>query len=229
MKNNSMAAAVIAALGLACCATAAQASVLPFHGFAAGLGVGTEGVGIQGTTAIIPKVLNLNVGFNYIHLSHTFTSGNVNYNAGMTLQGEPITVSWFPFQGNFNLTAGVFINQNGFNVTGTPAADGTYTINGHTYTAQQVGSLSGKTHFNGAAPYVGIGWGDPMDGGRLTFTANAGAIYEGAPNVSLNAAGAAANPRLASDVQAAQASVNNHLNAYRWWPVVGVGMMYRFG
>uniref|UniRef100_UPI0031FE7C4A hypothetical protein n=1 Tax=Acidithiobacillus sp. TaxID=1872118 RepID=UPI0031FE7C4A len=74
-----------------------------------------------------------------------------------------------------------------------------------------------------------IGWGDPMDGGRVTFTANAGAIYEGAPNVSLSATGAAANPQLASDVQAAQASVNNHLSAYQWWPVVGVGMMYRFG
>ena len=104
---------------------------LPFHGFAAGLGVGTEGVGIQGTTAIIPKTLNLNVGFDYLHLSHSFHTSNVNYNAGVNLQGEPITVSWFPFQGNFNLTAGLFINQNGFNVTGTPTG-GTYTFNGHT-------------------------------------------------------------------------------------------------
>jgi hypothetical protein len=64
MKNTSMAAVVIAALGFACCATAAQANELPFHGFAAGLGVGTEGIGIQGTTAIIPKTLNLNLGFN---------------------------------------------------------------------------------------------------------------------------------------------------------------------
>ena len=201
---------------------------LPFHGFSAGLGVGTEGVGIQGTTAIIPKVLNLNVGFDYLHLSHSFHTSNVNYNAGVNLQGEPVTVSWFPFQGNLNLTAGVFINQNGFNVTGTPTG-GTYTFNGHTYTASQVGSLTGKTHFNGAAPYVGIGWGDPMDGGRLTFTANVGAIYEGAPNVSLMATGAAANPQLASDVQAEQNNVNSKLSGYQWWPVMGVGLMYRFG
>lgn len=110
---------------------------MPFHGIAAGLGVGTEGVGIQGTTAIIPKVLNLNVGFDTLHMSRSFNVNNVNYNAGVNLQGEPITVSWFPFQGNFNLTAGVFINQNGFNVTGTPTG-GTYTFNGHTYTASQV-------------------------------------------------------------------------------------------
>ena len=201
---------------------------LPFHGIAAGLGVGTEGIGVQGTTAIIPKTLNLNVGFDALHVSQNIQSGGVNYNAGVNLQGEPITASWFPFQGNFNLTAGLFINQNGFNVTGTPES-GTYTFNGNTYTANQVGSLTGKTHFNGVAPYVGIGWGDPMDGGRLTFMANIGAIYEGSPNISLTATGAAANPMLASDVRAEQNSLNSKVSGYQWWPVMGVGLMYRFG
>ena len=230
-SRNSVTRSIIIAASMVAASMAsasAFAGALPFHGFAAGLGVGTEGVGIQGTTAIIPKTLNLNVGFDYLHLSHSFHTSNVHYNAGVNLQGEPITVSWFPFQGNLNLTAGVFINQNGFNVTGTPTG-GTYTFNGHTYTASQVGSLTGKTHFNGAAPYVGIGWGDPMDGGRLTFTANVGAIYQGAPNVSLTATGAAANPQLASDVQAEQNSVNSKVSGYQWWPVMGVGLMYRFG
>ncbi len=203
-------------------------SWLPVHGFAAGLGVGTEGIGIQGTTAILPGTLNLNVGFDYLHLHDSIHTGNVNYNAGVNLQGEPITLSWFPFHGNFNLTAGMFINQNAFNVTGTPSS-GTYTLNGTTYTAQQVGSLSGKTHFNSVAPYVGLGWGDPMDGGRLTFTANVGAIYEGSPDVSLSATGAAANPSLASNVQYEQSRLNSKISGYQWWPVVGIGMMYRFG
>ena len=227
--NRISTAIVIAAMAAASMASApAFAMGMPFHGIAAGLGVGTEGVGIQGTTAIIPKVLNLNVGFDTLHLSRSFNTSNVNYKAGVNLQGEPITVSWFPFQGNLNLTAGVFINQNGFDVTGTPTG-GTYTFNGHTYTANQVGSLTGKTHFNGAAPYVGLGWGDPMDGGRLTFTANVGAIYEGAPNVRLTATGSAANPQLASDVQSEQNSLNNKVSGYQWWPVMGVGLMYRFG
>lgn len=68
-----------------------------------------------------------------------------------------------------------------------------------------------------------------MDGGRLTFTANVGAIYEGAPNVSLTAPGAAANLQLASNVQTEQNSLNNKVSGYQWWPVMGVGLMYRFG
>ena len=61
------------------------------------------------------------------------------------------------------------------------------------------------------------------------FFSNVGAIYQGAPNVSLTATGAAANPLLASDVQAEQNSVNNKISGYQWWPVMGVGLMYRFG
>ena len=115
-RNRISTAIVVAAMAAASMASAPVFAMgvppawLPFHGLAAGLGVGTEGIGIQGTTAVIPKTLNLNVGFDYLHVSQSIHTSNVNYNAGVNLQGEPITVSWFPFQGNFNLTAGVFIN-----------------------------------------------------------------------------------------------------------------------
>lgn len=217
-------------LALAISAVAnASAFPMPFHGIAAGLGVGTEGIGVQATTNIIPKTLNLNIGFSTIRPSESFTSGNVNYNATFRLQGEPITLSWFPFHGNFNLTAGLFLNQNRFAVTAVPDASGTYTINGNTYTTSQINSISGHTNFNAVAPYVGIGWGDPMDGGRLTLTANVGAIYEGAPDVTLAASGPeAGNAQVQQDIAAEQENVNSHLNGFQWWPVASLGLMYRF-
>jgi len=225
---TSKIAIIAGALALAASASA-SAFPMPFHGIAAGLGVGTEGIGVQATTNIIPKTLNLNVGFSTTPtISGNFTSDNVQYDASVRFQGEPVTLSWFPFHGNLNLTAGLFFNQNRFAVTGQPDAGGTYTINGTTYSASQIGSLSGQTNFNAVAPYVGIGWGDPMDGGRLTFTANVGAIYEGAPDVSLSATGAAGDPQIASDVASLQNSVNSRLNGYQWWPVASLGLMYRF-
>ncbi len=119
------------------------------------------------------------------------------------------------------------MNQNRFHLTGTPDA-GTYTINGTSYTASQVGTFSGNATFGGVAPYVGLGWGDPMDGGRLTLMMNAGAIYEGAANVSLAATGAAASPQLASSLQQARQSLDSRISGYQWWPVMGIGLMYRF-
>ena len=107
MKHIPLSAVVLAAILAA--SLSARADILdasPFHGFAAGLGIGTEGIGIQGTTAIIPTVLNLNVGFDSFHDSRQVSSGNVDYNAGITRQGEPITVSFF-YEGAPNVALSV--------------------------------------------------------------------------------------------------------------------------
>jgi len=222
------AAAILIASGLGL--STAQAAN-PFHDrVAVGLGLGTEGIGGTVTAAVIPGRLNVNLGVSRFDHNFNFTADNANFNSKLTLGGEPITLSYYPFHGyGFNVQAGIIINQNSANVTGQPNAGGTYTINGATYTAAQVGTLSGKTNFNTVAPYIGVGWGNPVFGSsRWTFMANAGAMYEGNPNVTLSATGAAANPQLASDVRAAQNSVNSKLNFLNWWPVVSVELAYRF-
>lgn len=195
---------------------------------AVSLGLGTEGVGAQVSAQIVPHTLALNVGFSRFSHDFNFTADAAHFNANLRLGAVPVVLSWYPFHGNFSIDAGVFINQNRVAATGVPEAGGTYTINGDAYTASQVGTMSGTTHFHTAAPYVGIGWGDPFAGGRWSVLVNAGAMYEGSPNVDLHATGAATNPRLASDVAALQNSVNHKLNFLNWWPVVTIGVAYRF-
>lgn len=192
------------------------------------LGVGTEGIGGGISTQLVPHTLNLNIGLSRFGHNFHFTADNANFSSHLRLGAIPIVLAWYPFHGNFSLNAGVYINQNQVTATATPDAGGSYTINGDRYTASQVGSMSGKTHFNQVAPYVGVGWGNPFDGGRWTFRANAGAMYEGNPQVRLSATGAANNRQLAADVVAAQRSVNSKLNFLNWWPVVTFGVAYRF-
>lgn len=195
---------------------------------AVNLGVGTEGIGGGISTQLVPHTLNLNIGLSRFGHNFHFTADNANFSSHLRLGAVPVVLAWYPFHGNFSLNAGVYINQNQVSATATPDAGGIYSINGDRYTASQVGSMSGKTHFNQVAPYVGVGWGNPFDGGRWTFLANAGAMYEGNPQVRLSATGAASNPQLAADVAAAQRSVNSKLNFLNWWPVVTFGVAYRF-
>lgn len=195
---------------------------------AVSLGLGTEGIGGAISTQLVPHTLNLNVGLSRFGHDFNFTADNANFGAHLRLGAVPVVLSWYPFRGNFSLDAGAFINQNQVSATAAPDAGGIYTINGDRYTSAEVGSMSGKTNFNRIAPYVGIGWGNPFAGGRWSFLANVGAMYEGNPRVRLNATGAAANPKLAADVEAAQHSVNSKLNFLNWWPVVTVGIAYRF-
>ena len=120
-------------------------------------------------------------------------------------------------------------------VSGRPH-DGTYTIDGTTYNAAQVGTLSGQLKFgNSVKPYVGPGWGNPFRGGPLTFTLDLGAIYGGTPSVSLTAhCGVAAPPgssactQLQNSVAGEQAQLASNVTFAKWYPVLNVGLSLRF-
>lgn len=195
---------------------------------AVSLGLGTEGIGALLSAQLIPRTLALNIGFSRFNHDFNFTADKARFDANLRLGAVPIVLSWYPFHGNFSVDAGVFINQNRVAATGVPEAGGTYRINGDSYTAAEVGTMTGTTDFHVAAPYVGIGWGNPFAGGRWTFLVDAGAMYEGSPRVNLHATGAATNPQLAADVASLQNSVNHQLDFLNWWPVVTIGVAYRF-
>jgi len=70
----------------------------------------------------------------------------------------------FPFANNFRISAGAMFNRNKFSMKGQPTG-GTFTINGTTYPASDVGSFDAQVDFNKAAPYIGIGYGRPINSG----------------------------------------------------------------
>jgi hypothetical protein len=140
------------------------------------------------------------------------------------------------FQGAFHLTAGVAGNGTKLDVVGEPS-QGSYTINGTTYSSSQLGSLSGQLKFgNSVSPYVGFGWGNPAgENGRLHFIFDVGAIYGGTPTVSLTAScGPAAPPgsALCNEIQSNVATEEQKLvskaDILRWYPVVSLGIAVRF-
>lgn len=175
----------------------------------------------------LPFHADVRFGGNYLPFSHALDSGGVHYDGSVRLQSFTLLADWHPFHGYFRLTGGLAYNDNRFTLTATPSG-GTYTINGTSYTSSQVGALTGTATFNRADPYFGIGLGNPFHGGRWTFGLDLGVLYQGTPKVSLSATGAAADPRLAADVQAAADQVRSDVRKYKWYPVVMFSVGYRF-
>ncbi len=217
-------AAALLSTGLAAGAHAAT----PLSEVAVGPVIGTSGVGLQVIAPLWPKYLNITSGFSTLGLGHNVSVDGTDYHGKLNLGGVPVYLSLFPFGGNFHLDGGLFINNNRFSATGNAEADMSYTINGHAYSAAQLGTLSGSSHFNQVAPYVGIGWGDPFLGGKWTFTANAGVIFEGQSDIRLSAPGAAGIPGAETDIQAEQRQLNHDVSFLTVWPVVNLGLVYRF-
>jgi hypothetical protein len=187
---------------------------------------GSEGIGVTVTRALVPGVLNLNLGYTAYTFNRTFSTSDVNYNGTFQLGGAPLTISWFPWKGGVNLQVGAFFNNNQLSAVANPTFQGTFTINGHTYTVQQAGTISGQTNFKTTATYLGIGIGNPVGNGRGHLLLNFGAVYQGSPNVTVVATGAAANPQLAADIQAEQANVNSKLNNLKWFPALSLGYAF---
>lgn len=203
--------------------------------FAMALGAGTPGVGLSLGFGF-SRQWGMRVGYSAFDLHHAVNTSDVDYRGTLKLGIATALLDWYPFKGVFHLTAGVADDATKLDVVGQPT-QGTYTFNGNTYTTQQIGSLTGQAKFaHPVGPYLGFGWGNPTGGsGRVHFLLDVGAIYGGAPQVTLNAqCGSAAPPgsplcaTAQSDLLVERRNLQHKVDVLDWYPVVNLAVAVRF-
>jgi hypothetical protein len=198
---------------------------------------GTTGYGFDVDVGLLSR-LNARVGYSTFSFDRKINQTDVTYDGKLKISDVSALLDWYAFGGGFHLTAGG-VGGGGLTVdaTGVPNAHGTYTINGQTYTGNEVGSLAGRLKFgNSLSPYVGLGWGNPVGAKHhLHVLFDIGAIYGGTPNVSLSATCGSAAPtgsptctQLQSDVQVERQRLQNDVTLVKWYPVLNLGLAYRF-
>jgi hypothetical protein len=209
---------------------AALAAAGPAHAAGVGVRLGTLGYGGDFGWHLAPT-LNARLGYSAYSHDSDVTSTNVHYDGKLKLSNLPLLVDFSPF-GPFHLTAGVVGNNNRIDVTGAPT-NNQFVINNTTYTASQVGSLSGRLRLgNRAAPYLGIGWGN-VAGAGVNFYADLGVMFMGSPKASLSAtcgSGLSAGQcaQLQSDVEAEQRALEDKVKKYKYYPVLNIGLTIGF-
>lgn len=201
--------------------------------------VSTLGLGLELSKLINPNVA-ARVGFNTYSYNHDFDSSDITYGGQLRLRSISALADLYPGKrGAFHLTAGLLINNNKLSGQGK-SDNGTFTINGDPFSAQDVGALNADVTFpNKVAPYLGIGFGKPSEGGSpLRFVADIGVVFQGKPRVSLtssNLNALLANPAtnatgtlLASDLAAQQNQTQHDVDKFNIYPVVSLGIAYHF-
>ncbi len=218
-------ALVLAAALLAAGAAQAQVAVTA--------DAGTTGLGAH---LVVPMETYLNGRFGLNAFDHNMSkhSGMVDYDMKGKLRTVDVLFDWYLKDGSpFRVTGGVLYNNNQFHATGKPSAAGGFTLNGTTYTAADVALLTGTVKFRKAAPYLGIGWGNPLAGSsRLQFSADLGAFYQGSPDVHLVSLGCTTSNEvcsaLAHDVAVEGLRVKSDMQSYKFYPVLRAAVSYRF-
>jgi hypothetical protein len=200
-------------------ATAAHAAEVYLQG-------GTQGVGV-GYAQPLTSWAGLHADLNGFGLSHKFSAGNMNYDGQVHLLSGGTYLDLFPIKSSaFRLTAGLLFN-NDYVRGDAVSQNGTYNINGTTYSAPGA-TVSAKVSYPTVMPYLGLGFGHKPEATRgFGFTADIGVAY-GKPRVGYNVSPELVAIAGADNVYAEEQKIRNSVNRYRLYPIVQVGVTYRF-
>jgi len=210
------------------------ASVLPLAGQAAGIGVRAGTTGIGGDVGFdVAPTLSARIGYSALNFNKSVNSGDVHYDGKVKLSNLNGLLDWSPLPGPFRVTGGVILNDNRYDVNGQPASNGTFTINGNTYQASQVGSVNGTVKSGRPlAPYLGVGYGN-VSGKGVNFYFDLVVMFQGSPKATLNAScgaglSAAQCSQLQNDTAEESRRLEDKLNRYKYFPVANVGVTIGF-
>ena len=164
---------------------------------------------------------------HYFKYSYDDNVDDIDYDLDLRLASGGLLVDWHPFNGSFRVTGGGLFYGN--RVTGDARPNQPTEIGDNTYTPEQIGRLDAKLDFDSVVPYLGIGWGNPFAGKRWTFTFDLGVVYHGSPDVRLTSDGAGSNnPQFQEDLRREEQKFKDEIADFRFWPVVAIGLSYRF-
>ena len=137
-----------------------------------------------------------------------------------------LVLNYFPYHNWFRLDFGLYYNGSHIHAEPIPAPGGGYNLWHVHYTAKTVGNSYGKATVNPVQPYLGIGFGNRMDGGRLTVTGRLGVLFMGKPQIHFvtNSSDKSFRKRL----KRKQMEYERFIGFVHWFPVIGVGLAYRF-
>jgi hypothetical protein len=198
---------------------------------------GSLGGGVELTRSFSPY-LDGRLGFHGGNLTQRRKLvADVQYDATAKARTGTALLDWHPVANGFRLTGGLVYNGSQVDGSSLTPPSGVYRIGGINVPANQVGRLEGRVDFNTIAPYLGLGWGGPLAAnGRLAFAFDLGAFYQGEPKVTLTPILAAGSPidnpigraLLALAVTEEERRAEADLSSYKYYPVVSVGLSYRF-
>lgn len=197
---------------------------------ALGFKTGTLGLGLEFTVEASDQV-NVRFGGNYFKLNKQIGIEGNDYDLDLRLLTYSALADWFVADGSFRLTAGAFLNRN--TLYGTALPSNSYVIDGMTYTSAEVGNLSADVRFKSFAPYLGIGWGNPLaDDSDWSFMVDLGIMFAGKPNLDITSTGGSLsdNAVLIADIAQAEQDFRDadELKYLKFYPVISIGLNYRF-
>ena len=187
----------------------------------------TLGLGGEFTTAIKSDI-NARVGYNMLDVDIDDADvEDVDFDLGFDFSSFTALADWYIFNGSFRLSGGVVSLDHEIDLDARP--NESIEIGDVTYTPAEVGTLYGSVEVDDVAPYVGIGWGNPLTSSRRWgFTCDFGVIFSDTPDVTLYAEGGTEPAGFQAELEKQRQDVEDFFEDLKIYPVVAVSFFWRF-
>jgi hypothetical protein len=185
----------------------------------------TLGLGGEFTTALTSNI-NARVGINALDLDigeQEIT--DIEYDIGLDFFSFSALADWHVFNDSFRISGGIISIDNKADLEANGPSGEFQEIGDIDYDWDDIGTLSGSVEIDDLAPYVGIGWGNPLTHGkRWGFTCDFGVAFTSSPDVALAATGIVPADELEKERQ----NIEDDLDKFRFYPIIAVSFFYRF-
>lgn len=208
-----------AAAGIAVCASNAQAQEIYAH-------AGTLGAGL-GAAYSLTTWAGVHAEVEGFGLSHSVTVDENKYDGHLSLKQGGVYLDLFPFRNSgFRVTGGALINDDELRAHAVPNAQGNYKI-GDDFVPAVGAAPSAVAKLPTLMPYIGLGYGHKPVSKGFGFTFDIGAAY-GRPHVDYNIPAIYSLFTSQDNILQAEQKVTREVEKYHWYPVVQLGISYRF-
>ncbi|WP_304350795.1 hypothetical protein [Comamonas testosteroni] len=180
--------------------------------------VGTTGVTL-GYAQHFDK-FNLRGDVNFFNYSHNLNTSGINYDAKLKFSNVGLFADYYPISAvsQFRVTGGFFVGNDKITARGHAGADSD--IPDGEWATGRIKSKSFR-------PYIGVGWGYGNQSKGLSFTADLGASY-GKFRTDYEVSPGLQDYWGDDRVQQERRDLDNKIGDYKWYPVIRVGLAYRF-
>jgi len=191
--------------------------------------------------AVVAKIspnFNARVGLNAFGFNFTFEETRASYDADVNLFNVATTIDYYPFKNSgFYLSTGAVFNNN--NVDGVATASDIVEdvdLGAIEVDVDELLSVDADVELGqSVAPYIGIGWGNPIVGG-LRFWGNLGVMFPGSPNVELspdfqideNLIPDDIIQEIDEEIAEEEADIDDEISNFNIFPIVSIGLSYSF-
>ena len=187
----------------------------------------TLGFGGEFTTAIRSDI-NVRGGINMLDIDFDDVEiEDVEFDAGIDLSSYSVLVDWYAFNSSFRFSGGIISMDHEVDLEGRPTES--IEIGDVYYTPDQVGTLYGSIESDEVAPYIGIGWGNPLTSSRRWgFTCDFGVAFTDSPDVYIDAVGGTEPAGFDAELAKFQDDIEDFFDKFKLYPVIAINFFYRF-